>query len=63
MVTAAARSVPPELLEQLDVDGVLVMPIERNGQQRLVCVRRTADDFEETDLGAVVFVPLLSGLA
>ena len=63
MVTAAARSVPPELLEQLDVNGVLVMPIERNGQQRLVCVRRTADDFEETDLGAVVFVPLLSGLA
>ena len=63
MVTAAAQSVPAELLEQLDINGLLVMPIETNGQQRLISVRRTEDGFEETDLGAVVFVPLLSGLA
>ena len=63
MVTAAAQSVPSELLEQLDVGGLLVMPVETNGQQRLVSVRRTEDGFEENDLGAVVFVPLLSGLA
>lgn len=63
MVTAVAQSVPPELLDQLDVGGVLVIPVERNGQQRLITVRRTEDDFEETDLGGVVFVPLLSGLA
>jgi len=63
MVTAVAQSVPSELKEQLSIGGVLVIPVERNGQQRLVTVRRTEDDFEETDLGAVVFVPLLSGLA
>ena len=63
MVTAAAQSVPQELLEQLSVDGLLVVPIEKNGRQRLVTVRRLEDGFEETDLGAVVFVPLLSGLA
>ncbi len=63
MVTAVAQSVPPELLEQLGVGGSLVIPVERNGQQRLIAVRRTEDDFEETDLGGVVFVPLLSGLA
>jgi protein-L-isoaspartate(D-aspartate) O-methyltransferase len=63
MVTAAAQSVPSELLEQLEVGGLLVMPVEKNGQQRLVSVRRTEDGFEEDDLGAVVFVPLLSGLA
>lgn len=63
MVTAVAQSVPPELLDQLDVGGLLVIPVERNGQQRLITVRRTEDDFEETDLGGVVFVPLLSGLA
>jgi len=51
------------LLEQLAVDGLLVIPIETNGQQRLITVRRTQDGYEETDLGAVVFVPLLSGLA
>lgn len=63
MVTAAAQSVPQELLEQLAVDGLLVIPVERNGQQRLITVRRTEVGFDETDLGAVVFVPLLSGLA
>jgi protein-L-isoaspartate(D-aspartate) O-methyltransferase len=63
MVTAAAQSVPLELLEQLAVGGLLVIPVERSGQQRLITVRRTEDGFDETDLGAVVFVPLLSGLA
>ena len=63
MVTAVAQSIPEELLEQLRVGGLLVMPVERNGQQRLITVRRLEDGFDETDLGAVVFVPLLSGLA
>jgi protein-L-isoaspartate(D-aspartate) O-methyltransferase len=63
MVTAAAQSVPRELLEQLAVGGLLVLPLEKNGQQRLISIRRTEDDFEELDLGGVVFVPLLSGLA
>lgn len=63
MVTAVAQSIPLELLEQLRIGGVLVIPVEKNGQQRLITVRRNEDGFEETDLGAVVFVPLLSGLA
>ena len=63
MVTAVARSVPQELLEQLRVGGVLVIPVEKGAQQRLITVRRNEDGFEEKDLGAVVFVPLLSGLA
>ena len=63
VVTAAAEAVPQQLLEQLCVGGLLVIPVKKNGQQRLVTVRRTERGFEETDLGAVVFVPLLSGLA
>ena len=63
VVTAVAQSVPMELLEQLKVGGVMVIPVQKNGQQRLVTLRRTEDGSEETDLGGVVFVPLLSGLA
>jgi len=63
MVTAVAKGVPGELLQQLKVGGLLVLPVERNGQQRLITVRRTENGTEETDLGGVVFVPLLSGLA
>jgi protein-L-isoaspartate(D-aspartate) O-methyltransferase len=63
MVTAVAQSIPQELLDQLGVGGSLVIPVERNGSQRLISVKRTEDGFDETDLGGVVFVPLLSGLA
>jgi protein-L-isoaspartate(D-aspartate) O-methyltransferase len=62
IVTAAARNLPTELLEQLGPGGLLVLPLERDGQQRLLAVRRTESGFEETDLGGVIFVPMLSGL-
>lgn len=62
VVTAAATEVPFELTQQLGVGGVLVIPIERNGAQRLLSIRRTEDGLEEKDLGGVVFVPLLAGL-
>jgi protein-L-isoaspartate O-methyltransferase len=41
----------------------LVIPVERQGVQRLLSMRRLEEGFEEKDLGAVVFVPLLSGLS
>jgi protein-L-isoaspartate(D-aspartate) O-methyltransferase len=63
VVTAAGMEIPPALPEQLKVGGVLVIPTERNGEQRLLAIRRTDSGFDEQDLGAVVFVPLLSGLA
>jgi protein-L-isoaspartate(D-aspartate) O-methyltransferase len=63
IVTAAAMTIPTELLEQLAVGAVLVIPIEKNGRQRLISVRRTEEGYDESDLGAVVFVPMLSGLS
>ncbi len=62
IITAAARTLPSELLEQLRPGGLLVLPLEQQGQQRLLALRRSEDGFEETDLGGVTFVPLLSGL-
>ncbi len=63
VVTAAAVQVPADLLQQLRVGGILVIPTERNGAQRLLSIRRTENGFEEKDLGGVIFVPLLSGLS
>jgi len=64
IVTAAAENPPPELLNQLNVKGLMVIPIDRGGQgQVLVRVRRTARGFESTDLLPVKFVPLLEGVA
>ena len=62
IVTAAAHLVPDELLQQLAIGGVLVIPIESAGQQRLLSIRRSEDGFEKSDLGGVIFVPMLSGL-
>jgi protein-L-isoaspartate(D-aspartate) O-methyltransferase len=62
IITAAARTIPEALIEQLRVGGLLVMPLEREGEQRLLAIRREEEGYETTDLGGVVFVPMLSGL-
>ena len=65
IVTAAARENPPvELLNQLYVKGLMVIPLDRGGQgQVLVRIKRTAQGFQSTDLLPVKFVPLLEGVA
>ncbi|MBP6010680.1 MAG: protein-L-isoaspartate(D-aspartate) O-methyltransferase [Alphaproteobacteria bacterium] len=65
IVTAAARdSAPQELLNQLNIKGSLVIPIDRGVDgQVLVRIRRTAQGFQSTDLLPVKFVPLLEGVA
>jgi protein-L-isoaspartate(D-aspartate) O-methyltransferase len=61
LVAASGSHVPQALLEQLRVGGVLVMPVgEPDAVQRLVKVRRTEEeDYEQEELGAVRFVPLI----
>jgi protein-L-isoaspartate O-methyltransferase len=49
------------LREQLAIGGRLVMPVGASTwQQHLVRItRRSAQTFDETDLGGVMFVPLV----
>jgi protein-L-isoaspartate(D-aspartate) O-methyltransferase len=65
IVTAAARENPPqELLNQLNIKGLIVIPLDRGVEgQVLVRIRRTAQGFQSTDLLPVKFVPLLEGVA
>lgn len=63
IVTAASMGVPSELILQLRIGGVLVIPVEQGGMQRLLAIRRTEEGVDEEDLGGVVFVPMLSGLS
>ncbi len=58
LVTAAPSHVPPELLEQLDLGGRLVVPEGGREGQVLRVYRRTEEGFEVSDHGAVLFVPL-----
>jgi protein-L-isoaspartate(D-aspartate) O-methyltransferase len=61
LAAAGGPEVPDVLLQQLADGGRLVMPVGRSrDSQRLVVVRRTGDRrFEQNELGAVRFVPLI----
>lgn len=60
LVTAAAASMPAELLAQLADGGLLVIPIGEQ-RQHLYVVRRQGEAFEQKQLGDVKFVPLVQG--
>lgn len=65
IVTAAARHVPPPLIEQLAPGGRMVIPVGRAGwTQNLLLVHKDGDGRTTTrNLMSVAFVPLTSVVA
>ena len=63
LVTAAPLGVPDALLCQLALPGRLVIPVGRDGAQRLMLICNSADGMTETLLDHVSFVPMLSGMS
>ena len=60
IVTAAGPEVPKPLIEQLDIGGILIMPVgKKHSYQELVLMKKTATDVIEKKLGGVAFVPLI----
>jgi protein-L-isoaspartate(D-aspartate) O-methyltransferase len=62
LLTAAPHAVPPALFEQLVVGGRLIAPVGPDGRQELMRYTRGENRVRSESLGAVSFVPLLSGL-
>jgi protein-L-isoaspartate(D-aspartate) O-methyltransferase len=60
IVTAGATHIPNELLDQLAIGGRMVIPVGTQ-EQTLVLVERLPEEFRQTKLEAVKFVPLLGG--
>lgn len=59
IVTAVATEVPPKLLTQLKLGGLMVIPIgPQHGAQNLVVIEKTAAGYEQSDGLPVQFVPL-----
>lgn len=64
IITAAAKTMPVDLVEQLKVGGIMVLPLENEyGDQELVRVTRHEEDCEVEILLPVRFVPLVNGIA
>ncbi|MEM1343062.1 MAG: protein-L-isoaspartate(D-aspartate) O-methyltransferase [Pseudomonadota bacterium] len=63
LVTAAADDTPRLLLEQLRPGGIMVLPVGQSDEvQQLIRIEKTANGLDHTELGAVLFVPLIEGL-
>lgn len=60
IVTAAPKSVPPALLEQLADGGRLIIPVGEK-TQILKIITRKGDEYSEQQVEAVRFVPLIPG--
>lgn len=61
LVAAAPLRIPETLLAQLADGGRLIVPIGPEGQQELLRLTRKEQKIERQMLGAVAFVPLVSG--
>jgi len=64
LLTAAAEDPPANLMAQLPVGGIMVLPVGQSGAvQSLIKAQKTADGIEYTELCDVRFVPLVEGIA
>ncbi|MBK0379555.1 protein-L-isoaspartate(D-aspartate) O-methyltransferase [Mucilaginibacter segetis] len=64
IVTAGAPTVPETLLKQLNIGGILVIPVGDEQSQKMVTVLKTAEnDYERHVLDTFRFVPLVGDRA
>lgn len=61
LVTCGAPHVPPLLLEQLRIGGVMVVPVGQGSEQSMLRLVRTGPtDFQKEEHGSFSFVPMLA---
>lgn len=59
IVTAGAPFIPQKLLSQLNVGGVLVIPVGNEESQKMMRIEKTGENqFEKEEFGVFRFVPL-----
>jgi protein-L-isoaspartate(D-aspartate) O-methyltransferase len=61
LASAAPAEIPPVLLQQLAIGGIMVIPIGKSGNQSLHRVTRNDNGYHIEKLESVTFVPFLSG--
>jgi protein-L-isoaspartate(D-aspartate) O-methyltransferase len=58
IVTAAPAEVPQALVDQLALDGIMVVPVGR-GDQTMTIIRKTKDGLVKRETISVLFVPMI----
>ena len=59
MVTCGSPRVPKPLVDQLDFDGLMVIPVGGRVAQELLTIKRTKDGIEVNRRPGVAFVPMI----
>ena len=59
IVTAGAPEIPNDLLHQLKIGGVMVIPVGEKSQQMIVIIRLDEEKYEKYEFGDFKFVPML----
>ena len=64
LLTAAAEDPPAPLLEQLKVNGIMVLPVgQSDSVQTMIKITKTEKGLSYHEMGEVRFVPLVEGIA
>ncbi|MEM0944129.1 MAG: protein-L-isoaspartate(D-aspartate) O-methyltransferase [Pseudomonadota bacterium] len=63
LATAAAEDAPGPLLDQLRPGGIMVLPVGQTDEvQQLIKIEKTENGYLYSELGDVLFVPLVEGV-
>ncbi len=62
IVTAGAPAIPEDLLVQLKIGGVMVIPVGKKQQTMTRIVRESETEFSKEEFGDFIFVPMLRGI-
>jgi len=60
IITCGAPNIPQDLLDQLKIRGIMVIPVGEGAEQQMKLVTKTSnEDYSVQDLGVFSFVPML----
>ncbi len=62
IVTAGAIEIPNNLLEQLKIGGIMIIPVGKDVQKMVKIIRLAEDEYKKINLSDFRFVPMLHGL-
>lgn len=63
IVTAAAPEIPQTLVDQLDIGGIMIVPVGDQDGQEIMRVEKTETGIDVQSLLPVRFVPMVAGVA
>jgi protein-L-isoaspartate(D-aspartate) O-methyltransferase len=61
MITAGCKEVPQALLQQLNIGGLIIVPVGDKSQQMIIIERKAQNIYDKKILGDFSFVPFLEG--